>query len=71
MTSQSATAGPGSEPGDRGRELLVGHVEALTVTMLEVDAVPQVSGDPLDVQRVDGSRRSSCFPDRARSPRLS
>src|SRR5258708_23617934 len=33
--------------------MLVGHAEMLTVTTLKVDAFPKVSGDPLDVQRMN------------------
>src|SRR5258708_18340750 len=33
--------------------MLVGHAEMLTVTTLKVDAIPKVSGDPLDVQRMN------------------
>ena len=54
MTSHSAKSSvTGAKPGDRGRELLVGHAEALTVTALKVDAFPQVSRYPLNVQRMD------------------
>ncbi len=41
------------QPRDVWPELLVGHAETLTVTTLKVDAIPKVSGDPLDVQRMD------------------
>ena len=41
------------QPRDVWPELLVGHAETLTVTTLKVDAIPKVSGDPLDVQRMN------------------
>jgi hypothetical protein len=43
----------GTEPGDVGCQLRVGHAEMLTVAAFEVDASPQAGVDPLDVQRVD------------------
>ena len=43
----------GAKPCHAGRELLVGHAETLTVAALKVDAFPQISIDPLDMQRMD------------------
>ncbi len=43
----------GPQAGDHGRQLLVGHPELIAVTALEVQALAQVSIDPLDMQRVD------------------
>jgi hypothetical protein len=43
----------GAKPCHAGRELLVRYTETLTVTVLKVDAFPQISSDPLDMQRMD------------------
>jgi hypothetical protein len=43
----------GAKPCDAGRKTLVGYTETLTVAVLKVDAFPQISSDPLDMQRMD------------------
>src|SRR5512146_2821478 len=43
----------GAKPCDAGREPLVGYAETLTVAVLKVDTFPQISSDPLSMQRMD------------------
>src|ERR1700722_8208989 len=54
--------GTRAEPGDALRELLVRDYEGLSVTGLEVDVFPQVSGDPLEVQRMNREPALALFP---------
>jgi hypothetical protein len=43
-----------AKPGGAMRQLLVGHAEALAVPALKVNTFPQVSLDPLNMQRMGG-----------------
>jgi hypothetical protein len=61
----------GQEPCHRWPEHVVGYAEALAIAALKVDPFPQVSGNPLDVQRMDREPRSFSFRDRAMTPSIS
>ena len=43
----------GPEPGDPALQLVVGQAEAVPVAMFEVDAVPEVVGNPTEVMGVE------------------
>jgi hypothetical protein len=43
----------GTEPGHTRCELVIGYAELLAVAALKIDAFPQVSIDPFEVQRMD------------------
>ena len=43
----------GAKPGHGRCQLLIGHTEPLAIAALEIDTLPQVGIDPLDVQRMD------------------